>query len=277
MPVGATARRWVRATVPLWLRRRAAIVVGQQRWLGGRYWWVLELLRDFADRDPNEFHRFLWSHHLAYAETYDVSSRFGAANLHPSRQIFFEGLVGALAVRGIAPAAVRSVFEAGCSLGYLLRHLETEVFTAATLIEGNDIDRFAVQRGQEHLVELGSKVRLHAADLSDLPAIFGGGRFDVVLAAGVLMYLREADARRMVEVLLRGTGQVLALAGLADPERDNRELAESGRRERDDTFIHNLDRFVTAGGRVISRRWDGARQVDGNTIYFVFAEPDRTG
>ena len=146
MPVGATARRWVRATVPLWLRRRAAIVVGRQRWLGGRYWWVLELLRDFADLDPNEFHRFLWSHHLAYAETYDVSSRFGPAHLHPSRQIFFEGLVGALARRGIAPTAVRSVFEAGCSLGYLLRHLETEAFTSATLLEGNDIDRFAVRR-----------------------------------------------------------------------------------------------------------------------------------
>ena len=29
----------------------------------------------------------------------------------------------------------------------------------------------------------------------------------------------------------------------------------------------------TPDGRVVFRRWEGARQVDGNTIYFVFAEP----
>ncbi|MEO8452323.1 MAG: class I SAM-dependent methyltransferase [Gemmatimonadota bacterium] len=256
------------------MRRRVAVTVGRQQWIAGRYWWVLELLRDLADRDPNEFHRFLWSHHLAYAETYDIAQRFGAANLHPSRRIFFDDLVAALSARGKEPAAIRSVFEAGCSLGYLLRHLETDVFTAAPVLEGNDIDRFAVRQGQDHLNDLGSKVRLHAADLTELPRVFAGRRFDVVMAAGVLMYLQEGDARKVVEGLLRGTGSVLALAGLADPDRDNFELTQSGLRDRDGTFIHNLDRFVAdAGGRIISRRWDGARQVDGNTIYFVFAEP----
>jgi hypothetical protein len=29
------------------------------------------------------------------------------------------------------------------------------------------------------------------------------------------------------------------------------------------------------GGRVVARRWGGGEVVDGNTIYFVLAEPSR--
>jgi hypothetical protein len=39
-------------------------------------------------------------------------------------------------------------------------------------------------------------------------------------------------------------------------------------------LIHNIDRMIErAGGRVLWRRWEGARKVDGNTIYFLIAEP----
>jgi hypothetical protein len=73
--------------------------------------------------------------------------------------------------------------------------------------------------------------------------------------------------------MLRRTGHVLALAGLAHPERDNAELEESCVRPQDGTFIHNLDAMVRqSGGRVVRRRWEGARVMDGNTIYFVLAE-----
>jgi len=272
---GTMARRWLRAVVPLPFRRGLAALVGRQRWLPGRYWWAMELLRDYAERDPNGFHRFLWSHHLAYAESYEVERRFGPENLHPSRRLLFEDLTRILRAREVDPAtAVRSVFEVGCSLGYLLRYLETEVFPAAERLEGNDIDRYAVAEGNRYLGRLGSKVRLSATDMSDLETLLDGQRYDVVLCAGVLMYLREQDAVPVVRSVLRHTDGMAVFAGLAHPERDNAELETSAVRERDDTFIHNIDRMVTeAGGTVVFHRWEGARQVDGNTIYFVFAQP----
>ena len=55
---------------------------------------------------------------------------------------------------------------------------------------------------------------------------------------------------------------------------DNAALAQSDVRATDRTFVHNLDRMVElAGGKVVGRRWEGDRQVDGQTIYFVFALP----
>lgn len=270
---GARAR--LRRILPLVVRKRLAQVVGRQSWLSGRYWWVLELLRDFAERDPNGFHRFLWAHHLAYAESYAVDSRFGAANVHPSRRMLFEDLAEHAARSGLSLSRdVRSVFEVGCSLGYLLRHVETTICPGAETLEGNDLDARAIREGAAHLADLGSRVRLHAADVSELPAVFAGRTFDLILCAGVLMYLREEDAQPIVSTILRHTGRLAVFAGLAHPERDNARLESSATRERDATFIHNLDRMVAAaGGRVVRRRWDGPRTVDGNSIYFVFAEP----
>ncbi|HEV8599591.1 MAG TPA: class I SAM-dependent methyltransferase [Gemmatimonadales bacterium] len=250
--------------------------MGRQRWLPDRAWWVLELLRDQAARDPNEFHRFLWTHHLAYAESYEVEQRFGTDQLHASRRLLFDDLKASLRARRIDPAKdIHSVFEVGCSLGYLLRFAETQLFPAAEILEGNDIDAYAVREGTRYLESVGSRVRLHHADMTELDRVMGTRRFDVVLCPGVLMYLREEAAGSVVTSILRHTGRVAAFAGLAHPARDNRELAVAEVRERDGTFIHNIDRLVErAGGRVIFRRWEGARQVDGNTIYFVFAEPE---
>lgn len=271
------AKRLVRATVPLrWridISRRIAKLSTPSR-----HWWVFELLRDFADRDPNGFHRFLWSNHLAYAESYSIAARFGSDNIHPTRVLFFDGIREALSTIQVRPADVTGVFEAGCSLGYLLRHLEVGLFERAQEIEGNDIDGQAVADGQQYLTGIGSRVRLHQADLTALDAVFAGRTFDVVFAAGVLMYLTETDAERVVRTLLSHTGKLLALAALAHPDRDNRELEASGVRERDHTFIHNVDRMVErAGGRVVARRWEGSHRIDGNTVYFVFAQPVGAG
>lgn len=270
-----TLRRWLRSALPLPVRKGLAVMLGRQRWLPDRAWWVLELLRDYAEREPDQFHRFLWSHHLGYAETYEIERRFGEERIHPTRRMLFDDLARVLRERGTDPERdIHSVFEVGCSLGYLLRFLETGLFRSAEVLEGMDIDRYAVEAGSTHLATLGSRVRLHHGDMAALEEILDGRRFDVLLCAGVLMYLQEAPAAAVVASILRHTGRLAAFAGLAAPGNDNRELAASTPRTRDGTFIHNIDRMVErVGGRVVFRRWEGASEVDGNTIYFVFAAP----
>jgi SAM-dependent methyltransferase len=263
-----------RATIPLAIRKGLARVVGRQAWLRARYWWVQELLRDFAERDPNAYHRFLWAHHLGYAETYEVSLRFGPDKLHPTRRLLFDELVDGLAQEGSRPEAISSVFEVGCSLGYNLRFLETEVFRNAKVLEGCDIDAYAVMQGDAYLRQLGSRVRASVCDMQDLDRRLDGRTYDVIVCAGVLMYLRAAEAEQVVAAILRHTSKLAVFAGLADPERDNAGLEQSRPRPRDGTFIHNLDWMaMRAGGRVVRRRWEGSHDVGGNTVYFVFATP----
>lgn len=272
----AGAKRVFRAVTPLAIRQRLAVWLGRQVWLGAaRQWWITELLRDLAARDPDTYHRFLWTHHLGYAETYEVPRRFGAKNVNETRRMLFADLRAYYAKQGLDTARdVDSVFEVGCSMGYLLRFLETEVCQAATILEGIDIDRYAVRAGSERLAALRSKVRIAAADMGDLQRTIGDRRFEVILCAGVLMYLREEAALEVVRTMCAATGRVLVLAGLAHPERDNGELSASAVRPRDGTFIHNFDAMIRrVGGQVVHRRWEGARMVDGNTVYFVFATP----
>lgn len=271
----AGIKRAVRATLPLAVRKRLAVWVGRQQWLGPRDWWSTELVRDLAEQDENAFHRFLWANHLGYARTYEVAERFGAERIHPTRRLLFDDLRHVLAARRIAADAVGSVLEVGCSMGYLLRHLEEHLFPAAAALDGIDIDAYAIGRGAEYLATVGSRVRLQTGDMADLPRLVGGRRYDVVFCAGTLMYLREDDAAGVVRAMLARTTGVLALAGLAHPRVDNRFLPASVHRATDRSFVHNLDALVErAGGRVVSRRWEGERQVDGNTVYFVFAAPE---
>jgi hypothetical protein len=71
---------------------------------------------------------------------------------------------------------------------------------------------------------------------------------------------------------------LLVLAGLAHGETDNAEMHHSEPRDRDRSWVHNLDAMVrSARGHVAARRWEGARQMGGNTLYFVFAEPGGRG
>jgi SAM-dependent methyltransferase len=267
-------KRLIRATLPLRARKGLARLLGRQKWFSGRYWWIQELLRDFADADANAYHRFLWAHHLGYAETYEVEIRFGAGGIHPTRRLLFEDLTSCLRDLDVAPDAVASVFEVGCSLGYNLRFLETEVFRSGQTFEGCDIDAYAVQRGQAHLRHIGSRVRLNVTDMSSLDRRLGNRMYHVILCAGVLMYLRRDAAEKVVASVLRHTRGVVAFAGLAAPDRDNALLRDSEVRASDGTFVHNIDEMVTrCGGRVAHRRWEGARQIEGNSVYFVFATP----
>ena len=258
----------VRSGLPLGARKQLAI------WLrmSGRTNWSAPIVRDLARNDVNSYHRFLWSNHLGYAESYGVKDRFGAENIEPSRHILIYELKAILPRCGLTVENVHSAFDVGCSMGYLLRHLETEVFTNATELGGNDIDEYAVKTGSSHLRGQGSRVLLHCVDMSNLNQLLGAKSFDVMLCAGVLMYLKEGDAKDVVRAMLAHTRGIVAIAGLAHPELDNALLSGSATREHDATFIHNIDAMVIeAGGEILHRRWDGAEMVGGNTIYFIFA------
>lgn len=268
------AKHVLRGALPLSFRKTLARLLGRQRWLRSGNWWAHELLRDFAAQDPNGYHRFLWANHLGYAETYEIAVRFGADRLHPTRQMLFEEMVSCLGTLDIRPDAIASVFEAGCSLGYNLRFLETDLFRNAAVLEGCDIDEYAVQQGAHYLRDSGSRVRVFRADMAELDERLGSQCYDITMAAGVLMYLRQEQAEEVVASLMRHTGRLAVFAGLADPSQDNATLAESRVRSTDGTFIHDIDGMVTrAGGRVVKRRWEGPRLIEGNTVYFVFAVP----
>jgi SAM-dependent methyltransferase len=265
-------KKLVATGLPLPVRKALAIWVNRQAWIapGNRSYWATELLHDFATADVNAYHKFLWRHHLAYAETYEIALRFGYDNLNETRK----ELPQRLAAAGLdARRDVRSVFEVGCSLGYLLRYMETDVFPDATRLEGIDIDVRAIEQGTKHLAELGSKVKLYSGDMEQMGAVLGESKFDLVLGSGVLLYLDEESAARFVATMLKFTGKLLVITALAHQDKDNKDLARSVPRGGDGTWIHNVDRMLSdAGARIVARRWQGGL-VDGNTIYFLYAVP----
>jgi len=266
----------IRFLIPLSMRKRMAIWVQQQQWINSdrRSWWSVELVRDFAEKDVNAYHKFLWAHHLAYAASYEVATRFGAQKIRPSRLMFFAELRRCMEALGLSAKEIRSVLEVGCSLGYQLRYLETDLFPGAAVLEGIDIDNYAVRSGQEHLGAIGSKISLKCGDIQRLDSLLGGRVYDVIVCTGVLMYLKEAEAAGMVRAMLSHSRVMVAMAGLAHPVLDNAALDCSDVRNRDQTFIHNIDSMVkNGGGSVLARRWEGGRQLEGQTIYFVFAAP----
>src|SRR5437764_768944 len=99
----------IRGFVPLTMRKCAASWIGRQSWLPERHSRSVALIRDLAERDPEEYHRFLWTHHLGYAESYEPELRFGRCNLRPERQLLLRD------VRSYLGDAhdVRSVLEVG--------------------------------------------------------------------------------------------------------------------------------------------------------------------
>lgn len=265
----------LRTALPLEYRKRLAVWIHNRRWLDSnrRNWWSLELVKDFQVDDVNEYHKFLWSHHMAYANTYEVGIRFGRENMAGSRLLFFSDLDRVMNDVRVDPVKdVSSVFEVGCSLGYQLRHMETDLFTGAGELCGVDIDGYAIMSGAEYLGKMGSRVRLKCADMEDLESQMGDRAYDIIVCTGTLMYLTEEAASRVVDTMMRHTGKILAICGLADPVSDNSTLEKSMIRESDRSFIHNIDAMVKkSGGNVLARRWRGDRLVDGHTIYFVFA------
>lgn len=258
---------------PLGIRKWLAVRINHCAAIPLRYrsYAATELLKDFAETDINEYHKFLWAQHLAYAETYEIDLRFGYENFNTSRKILFSELPSYVEKAGLAPGEVRSVLEVGSSLGYLLRYLETDVFTQAECLEGIDIDAHAIAAGASYLKSLGSKVHLQQGDMESIDFYFAGTRFDIVLASGVLLYLDQNSATEFVANLLAHTGKLLVITALAHPEIDNAKLESSLPRVSDGTWIHNVDRMVAvARGSIIGRRWEGGTIVDGNTIYFLY-------
>ena len=271
-----------RALIPL--RGRLALV----RWLGRnpripyRDVLSLELARDFLERNPDRAHRFMWAHHLAYAESYEVAARFGGEHIDGSRHLLFADLAAYLDSAGINPSTdIESLLEVGSSLGFLLRHLEVTAFTGATSIQGLDIDAYAVDRGNRYLREIGSIVQLQTGDVTTLRTHLAGRSVDVILCLGVLLYLPESAAAELVSTIVQHAAVVAVFADVAHPELDNVMLRESTRRKRDSTFVHNIDRMVMrAGGEVVSRRFDPRGGAGGYPPYFVLAtrtDPSNSG
>jgi SAM-dependent methyltransferase len=256
--------------LPLALRKRCAVWLDRQTLLSSGKWWAVQLIQDLAERDVDAYHRFLWEHHLGYAETYRVEDRFGKSRIHQTRKMLFADLERWYAEQGAGfKADVRSVFEVGCSLGYLLRYLETDVLEAPERLAGVDIDRHAIVQGAAYLRDQGSRVALEAADMDELARVLAGQHFDLFLCCGVLMYTRAEQATEIVRTMLEH-GRTVAISGLAHSDVDNRMLDAAVVRERDGTLVHNIDAIVeAAGGQVLWRRWEGPKLVDGNTIYFL--------
>ena len=266
--------------LPLSARKWVVVRLGRRNFIGQSFL-SFELLRDFATGDPMGFHQFLWAHHVggqAYGKTYEIARRFGDENLRTSRRELFEFLRAHLMERGIAPERdVQSVLDVGCSLGYVLHFLGTQVLPAATCLRGVDVDRYAIEAGKAYLRRLGSKIELVAGDIASLDSVLGEWKYDVVVCCGVLMYLDEGAAAGALKAMLAHTKGLLAVISLADPQEDNAQLARSYARAEDLGFIHNVDEMIRkAGGYVVFRKWTGpeeARRYTRNPPLFTLAHP----
>ena len=172
---------------------------------------------------------------------------------------------------------IRSAFEVGCSLGYLLRFIEKDISPNSTELVGIDIDRVAIDHGARYLRSVGSKVKLICGDMEELVHFVGNDRFDFVFACGVLSYLNEKDAAKVVSEMLHRTNKILGLVGLACRSINNRELSQSQlSAAHRNQWIHNFEAMIEAAdGCVIASRWEGDRQFSNQPIYFVFAVPKR--
>ena len=268
----------VRSCIPLSARMHAAAWLTRQPWASD--WLSMGLVRDLLARDPKHFHKFAWSNHLmGYARWYDDEHElFAFDRMQPSRIEFFRDLASVLGELGVKSSDVRSVLEVGCSQGYLLRYLESEMFRDSTELVGLDIDAAGIEKGARYLKRIGSRVALVQGDMEDFETLVGVKRFDVIFAAGVLSYLNQSDAARVVSLMLRRTNKVLALAGLACTDRNNSTLTESATSSsRPGQWIHNFEAMVrAAGGRVVRSRWEGARLYNLQTICFAFALPEES-
>jgi SAM-dependent methyltransferase len=257
--------------LPLSTRRALVASVGRRKPRGG-FEFAMGMLNDLRRRDPVSLHRFLWANHLAYAESYEVSKRFGTRNINPTRLLLFDNITTHLRSRGLDPRKdIHSVFEIGCSMGYLLRHLEEEVFPSASILNGLDIDAYAVQAGSAYLSSLGSRVKLFSADMESAERIMGRQSYDLVLCCGVLMYVNESTAQKVVRAMLSRAAHLVGVICLAPPGGD---LERSQVRRSDGAFIHKMDRLIhRAGGRVVSSNWIGASASVRSSCHVILAEP----
>ena len=259
--------------LPLSARQTLVAMVGRQKLPAAfRFEFAMGMLADMGRRDPVALHRFLWSNHLAYAASYEASRRFEAVNINPTRHTLFDGIATHLRSAGLDPSAdIRSVLEIGCSQGYLLRHLETTVFHSADTLHGLDLDSYAVGAGSAHLNSLGSRVKLFAADMEAAEDIIGSRSYDVVLCCGVLMYVNESIARKVMRTMFARAARVVGLICLAPPEtKEPRGVVRAS----DGAFVHQMGPMIReAGGRVVSASWMGTDASGSSPSHVIVAEP----
>jgi SAM-dependent methyltransferase len=275
------ARSLIRSTasvmgriLPLWMRKSlVASRVGRASRGGLEF--ALGMLGDLHRRDPVAFHRFLWSNHLGYAATYEVDKRFGESNLNPSRRILVQHMASYLRARGLDPGTnIRSVLDIGCSMGYLLRHLEVGVCPSAEVLHGLDIDEYAVKAGMAHLSSLQSKVKLFVGDMTAAGGFIGDRSYDLILCCGVLMYGDQDAAYNVVRTMLSSARYLVGIISLADSA--GREIAngKSVARPSDGAFIHDVKRMVhRAGGKVVASKRIATEISGSSPSYAILAEP----
>jgi SAM-dependent methyltransferase len=275
-----SSARVLRRFLPLDRRKRLAIRIDQYQFIPGIHNLSMALIRDWAQIDGNAYHRFLWNNHLGYARIYEkaraLDHDFCIKNISLTKRMLFKDLSEFLRQSGSSGQSetIESVLEVGCSSGYLLRFVETNLFPKAKILEGIDIDRYALKKGISYLNAYSSKIRLSYSDLGHLDQFFGEIKFDLILCAGVLMYIQEKAAANAIQMMLKHCKSLVILAGLAHPLVDNAELEHSETRLSDNTFIHNFDRMVKeSGGIVVYRRWEGPKTYDSQSVYFVFCQP----
>lgn len=264
------------ACLPMNARKHLVVWLDGQLWVPWKGWVCRMMLHDLRVNDPKTFHNFFWNHHLyEYSRQYTSTVVFDKENIEPSRREFLHDLNLASKILDIPDSDICSVVEIGCSLGHLLRFIETGYFSNARTIVGIDIDDKAIQIGSRFLKATDSNIRLIHGDMEKLDDLLGRDSFDLSIAAGVLSYIDEKDATRLVANMIRRTKKLVALAGLAEVEIDNRELLESKvTPNRYHQWVHNFDAMVEkAGGVIVHRRWEGAKLFGGQTVYFVFAKP----
>jgi SAM-dependent methyltransferase len=254
---------------------RKALVARLER---RKFRWVpdfsMGVLGDLRRRDPETLHRFLWSNHLAYAARYEVESKFAPHHINPTRHILFRQVQEYYTARALDPREhVRSVFDIGCSLGYLLRHLEVNVFPSAATLNGIDIDRYAVQTGMAYLRSVRSNVELFEADLDKASDLMSRFRYDLTICCGVLMYVNEDSAKCALQAMFAHSRQLVGLICLARGEC-RRARASSEVRPSDGAYVHDIHRMIPeAGGTVLSSTWVGTATSGSSPSYVILAEP----
>lgn len=272
-----TTLRLLRLILPLETRKRSAVWIDDQNWIPNNHSMSNRIIRDWFEKNPKAFHSFLWSNHLSYAKNYESVHAFGAQHLNLSRRMLFRDLKDFLDSQNDSlPRGfdITSIFELGCSSGYLLRYFEESLFPRSSTIEGMDIDEYAVEKGKKYLQEHGSKIKLIHGDIAHFPDVMRNRKYDLILCAGVLAYLDEKTASQVVQEMLRHSSGIVVIKEFAHPTIDNAKLLHSEHRESDGALIHNIDSMIEkAGGIILHRRWYGAKLFDKQTHYSVFCRP----
>lgn len=274
----STLTALVRRILPRRLRVAMAGWFATHRGFPGANRWSEGLIRDLQESDVKEFHKFLWTHHLdRYGLAYEAGDLFSSGKLNSTTQAyeaFLEDLTAsAQEVGGLE--AMGSVLDVGCSVGHVLRGLETDLISDVPVLVGMDIDRHAIAAGTAFLSQVGSKIRLVAGDLEELGDVLGDERFDFSYAAGSLSYLSEGDTREAVRAILGRTERLAAFIGLANPGVANSEMP--GSRFRDELgrmWTHNFEEMVVSNGwSVVRSRWEPPGEGDAQGLYSVWARP----